>query len=129
MLRQAYQRCHPIRDEKARKRWRQQQANRCQVCNGRGDWLGLAVHHVIRFRRSDEPTNWILLCATCHGRCHDDPRDGRLTIGMVVLLKWFEAPDEFSLPRLMELRGGPVELTEPPAWLMEKRWPGRRRAS
>lgn len=120
-MRAPYKRCHPVRDPEARKQWAASKPNRCQACSRRPDWLGVQTHHIIRgVGRSDEAANMIRLCNDCHGRVHDDPQDGRLTLGMVAMLKWFADPDEFDMPRLMELKGGPVELTEPPAWLVAK---------
>ncbi len=106
MSRQPYQRCNPVRDVAARKRWRLTKGNRCQACGKRPGWLGVHIHHIIRFRRSDEPCNLLFLCAECHDAAHD----GRITLADACRIKRRVDPDEFDLARLVELRGQPIDL-------------------
>jgi len=119
-----YERVKPVRDEVARLRWLHKQISmygyRCQACYGRPDWRGAAIHHIIRFRRSDEETNFMLLCGCCHDLCHDGSGP-KLNLGVVCMVKFIENPDEFSLSRLEQLRGQPIELEPLPEWLQEKR--------
>lgn len=121
-MREPYQRVHPVRDEEARKLWRLTKPNRCQCCHRKPDWRGAHVHHIIRFRRSDEPTNLLLLCAECHDRCHDGAcENGKLTIGMMMTVKFLEDFEEFDQRRLAELYGSQFELEDLPNWLLALR--------
>lgn len=114
MARPPYQRCYPVQDEEFRKQWALQKkianGNKCQACGKRPDFRGLHVHHLIRFRRSDEAANLLLICANCHDLCHDGPGP-KLTIAACCAIKRRVDPDEFNLARLEQLRGGPI-----PGW-------------
>lgn len=120
-----YQKCRPVRDTKARSAWAARQDPHCQACGKpiwECDFRGLQVHHVARFKRADEPTNLLLLCAVCHGLHHDDAIrvNGhlleKLTIQDMIAVKRARAPEEFDLARLLALLGwasvdlGPVPL-------------------
>lgn len=51
----------------------------CQICKGKHKDSKLEVHHII-FRsqgRSDEESNLITLCHTCHDKLHKDFREGK----------------------------------------------------
>lgn len=126
-----YVKANPIRTkegEKARKKW----AAKCDHCHAcgisrenaprRDGGVPLAVHHIIRGSRSDEPTNWMMLCHRCHGLVHDDVyRDAegnelpRLTLGIILTIKQDRAPKEYDRQRLEQLYGAalPDELPEP----------------
>lgn len=124
-MRQPYQRVKPVRDQELRKMWSiAKKPYRCQACHGKPDWPGLAVHHLVRFRRDDSPCNLLLLCRRCHAAQHEDNHAGnahRLTLGMLLSVKQLEDPGEFDLERLAELYGGPVELEALPGWLCDLR--------
>lgn len=117
-----YQRCRPVRDEEARKEWARSKRQRCQSCHGKPCFLGLAVHHIVRFGRSDEPCNLLLLCNTCHAKIHDNPLGQRITLGMTLAIKWLEDEDELDIDRLQQLHGrGELLMDDLPVWLIELR--------
>lgn len=119
-MRPMYQKCKPVRDEEARVLWRAEQGSKCQCCLKAPDFRGLAVHHIVRFRRSDEPCNLLLLCGDCHEACHDGSGE-KLSIGMMLTVKVLTDPTEYDRPRLEELYGSPMELEPMPDWLLLKR--------
>ncbi len=123
----SYARVHPVRDPDARREWALAH-DCCMVCwkpwwVAAKDVAGLCVHHLVRWRRSDEPRNFMLLCMWCHDLCHDGQHriNGvlvpKLTLGMLVRLKRERDPEAFDLARLVALRGQPIEEEEPPAWV------------
>lgn len=126
VTRQPYQRCKPVRDDEGRRQWAVSQRQRCQVCLGRFDWRGWHCHHIIRFKRSDEPANWLLVCAVCHDKVHDAPNGQPLTVGHTLTCKQLAAPDEFDLARLEQLAGHPLECEPLPDWLLAVRGKGRK---
>jgi hypothetical protein len=111
-----FKQSHVITDPKARMLWMEtgDHGDRCQVCHrpwARAGWRGFAVHHIIRGAngRSDEPCNFLLVCARCHDMIHDGVyRDERtkellpaITLGMVLWIK--SHTDEWDESRLTEL--------------------------
>lgn len=97
----------PIRDWKANRAWADQRTH-CQLCQKLPYWPGLSVHHIVKFGRSDEPTNFLLLCHRCHElaeglNCSKEMPKFRL--GHALALKALVDPDEFDLERLGDLYG------------------------
>ena len=125
-----------IRDPEGRRMWARRQYPRCQVC-GRPDRLcdfrGLSVHHICRFRRSDEPTNFLLVCGVCHDAIHFVDHVGddgevleQLTVPMQFAIKKLRAPEEYDEQRLLVLWARVSYDPEPvPEWVQEK-WKSRR---
>ncbi len=105
-----YQRCHPVRDEEARRQWALTHEY-CQVC--KIFWktaifeqgFGLEVHHICKFGRSDEKTNFLRVCRKCHLRCEGLPVEKKLTLAEVLRIKKKYDPTEFNAERLQELYG------------------------
>ena len=75
--------------------------------------MGPAVHHIVKPGRSDEPTNFLLLCMRCHALSDDGMtyRDAggeispRLTLGVALAIKREADPGEFDAARLAALFG------------------------
>jgi hypothetical protein len=104
-----YQRCYPVRDEALRKRWMREKPDRCQICGERPDWRGCHCHHIVRFRRSDEGTNFLKVCADCDDRRLHDGSGEKLTLAQVCAIKKRLDPEEYDHARLEALYGGPIE--------------------
>ena len=133
-----YEKANPIRSkegEKARKKWAAK-CDYCQACGisrenapRRDGGVPMAVHHVIRGSRSDEPTNWMMLCHRCHGLVHDDVYrdvDGqelpRLTLGIILTLKQDRCPKEYDRARLEQLYGATLPDELPIPEFLEREW-------
>lgn len=132
-----YQRSNPVRtDEAARDRRKWAKAiGHCQACGilraaakRRDGGLDIECHHIIRGSRSDEPTNWLMLCHRCHGLVHDDvyyDADGsplpRLTLGIILTVKKLRNPGEYDRDRLQQLFGYQlVDELELPGFLVRE---------
>jgi hypothetical protein len=123
----------PVRDEKGRRVWALRHGY-CQACGrtagawGR-EWGGLSTHHIVKFRRSDEPCNFLRLC----GRCHD-LAEGRqvpmagggywsaLTVGVCLTLKRVREAEEWDQDRLTTLFGRTLPEAAPLPSLIEKEY-------
>ena len=106
-----YEKVNPVRDVAGRRAWMRMQ-DRCQCCRvhrSRTDFRGLSCHHIVKFKRSDEPTNYLCLCGHCHSRAEGVERP-KLTLAECCRLKRVSNPDEFNLARLEQLRGSPIEM-------------------
>lgn len=114
-MRRTYQRCKPIRDENARRQYRLQHLY-CQCCGirymdaERRDGKPLCVHHLIRFRRSDEVCNMLVACLRCHMTFHGALRiDGKeypaMPLGVQLSLKCEHDAENWNPDRLAELYG------------------------
>ncbi len=103
------------RDSKARNAWGLSKLN-CQACGfpfnppAWGRWR--EVHHIIgNVGRSDEPTNWLALCARCHKLAEGQQVrvDGELlpvlTLGMCLTIKAHADSEEWDGNRLATLYG------------------------
>lgn len=112
----AYQRVHPVRDDKGRRAWAERH-DYCQACGlpaheaERRHLVGLTTHHISKFRRSDEPCNFLRLCMTCHDLAElRAVRVGgvllpTLPVPVCLTLKMVREPAEFDLDRLRALAG------------------------
>lgn len=122
-MREPYRRCYPVKDEDARKRYGLEHT-RCECCGiawevgrKRDGGVGASVHHIIRFGRSDEECNLLLLCARCHGLIHDDEivvdgkRLPKITLGMTLWIKRERGP--WNTERLTALYGQTLPDLEP----------------
>lgn len=136
-----YQKAHPIRTaaaKKARVAWAKK-VLRCQVCGidreagrRRDGGLDAECHHIIRGSRSDEPTNWLLVCYRCHGLIHDAVyRDEageelpRLTLGVILTVKRLRNPKEYDRQRLEQLFGQTLVDELPLPEFYEREWESR----
>ena len=90
--------------------------DRCQMC---GDQRRLDVHHIIGGTkgRSDELTNLILICRSCHQSIHS----GHLTLSHVLWHQWAHNRDHLVWTRLACLRRQRLPTPEPD-WNRHYRW-------
>lgn len=108
----------------------------CEACGITAEaaasrYRSLEIHHIIKRGRSDERTNLIRLCRSCHQRAERTNRDDKswLLIGHVLSIKKLRDPAGWDAKRLAELcRPGkqvelPALLPIPPELLAEfERW-------
>ena len=81
----------------------------------------LSRHHIVKFKRSDDRTNILVLCHRDHqlaeGASIRDPRTRlllpRLTLGICLSLKKLRDPREYDEARLTELYGRALPDLEP----------------
>lgn len=99
------------RDARARRRWAEAHPW-CMVCGipaHLAPWPHLQCHHLARPVRSDEPPNWLMLCARRHDLAHGatvrvDGRElPRLTFAHLLWAKRRAGPSEHDPARLAEL--------------------------
>jgi hypothetical protein len=127
-----YRKVYPISDAEARRRHLDEFCY-CQVCGrsqsqAKYDIMGLVVHHIIRWRRSDEKCNFMSIDEPCHSLTHDGvQRDAsgvllpRLTLGMILWAKMVHDPANWLPDRLEALNGQRLpELKELPTHIMEQ---------
>lgn len=130
----------PIKDKKAYDLWGMLHRY-CQGCGisaadaALRDGVGLSRHHLVKFKRSDEPTNLLCFC----WREHHLAEMGVLYRGQVKLptlplavcltLKKLRDPDEFDPARLEELYGQCLPDPEPIPDFLLKEWRSRRKSS
>lgn len=93
--------------------------------------VSLTRHHIIKFRRSDERCNLLVLCSRDHdlAELRSVRRGGlllpKLTLGVCLSLKLLRTPDEYDAERLAELFGQALPDLEPvPQFLVDewRRW-------
>jgi hypothetical protein len=110
-----FEKAHPIYSPDARRAWllAGDHGERCQVCHRPAlptDWPPHVIHHIIRGAngRSDEPCNFLFLCARCHSLCHDawiQDKAGQplpeITLGMQLWIK--SQTSEWNPERLGQL--------------------------
>lgn len=107
------EKCHPVRDTKARKAWNREH-DHCQICwkpEGLVLFPPMQTHHIIKNGRSDEPCNLLRVCPACHGIIEGErwPMKGggywpRITLGMILKIKHDEG--QLDLDRLTMLYRG-----------------------
>ncbi len=119
-----------IRDDESRKEWAETKAlSGCTVC-GRPSacWRGWSVHHILpgRCGRSDEPTNWLFVCAICHDllekRQIRNPKTKAvlqtIPLGLALTIKLVRNYEDWSSERLAILSGVRLpSLLAIPAWI------------
>jgi hypothetical protein len=73
---------------------------------------GASVHHIVKFRRSDEPTNLLKMCGVCHDSAEGIERIGPfgipwplLPLGVCLSIKAAREPADFDIDRLRVLYG------------------------
>lgn len=133
-----YSKCKPVKDkvfydEYALERpW----CEACGVSASRAPYhhhcggVGLSRHHLVKFRRSDEATNLLVLCNRDHqlaeGILLRDPSTGlllpKLTLGMCLSIKKARSPELLDLDRLAELYGQALPDFEPIPEFIEREW-------
>ena len=113
-----YEKANIITSPLERERWKMEgdHGDRCQVCRrptSAYQWRGFAIHHIIGGAnvRSDEPCNFLLVCARCHDMVYNGPgghRDERtgeplpiITLGHTLWIK--SHTDEWDEDRLTAL--------------------------
>lgn len=116
----------PVHSRAARHRWVTSRETRCAFCwNRRVAFPGYAAHHLIKRSRSDEPTNFLLVCHACHQAAHGlSVPDGRpgLTLGMQLCVKKSTDPEEYDPVRLAELLHENLpDLEGLPSWYIAER--------
>ena len=84
----------------------------CGITGNKASWPGLSCHHLIIPGRSDEETNYAVLCAQCHNIVHG----GRVRVGGELLpslstssmlaVKEEREPELFDMKRLVALYRG-----------------------
>lgn len=129
----AYQRVHPVRKVWTRRRWGMRH-NYCAACGISDRRTRLETHHLVRFRRSDEPCNLLRLCGACHKAAsglfvvlRGFGRLPLLSFAACLALKKAADPEEWNGRRLAQLYGQPLPDPEPvPAWfgLRYEHWHG-----
>lgn len=118
--------CQPRKSKSSRRAYRvaHPYCLACGVPEERAPWPCLAVHHLVKPGRSDEPTNLMVLCHFCHLLCHGHTLDGglygfrwvigseqprvrmpSLTLGMQFNLKRLRDPSSWRPDRLAQLWG------------------------
>lgn len=97
------------------------------MCYAKDD---LARHHIIKFGRSDEWSNLMVLCCRCHCLAHGQtirsPYTGQpyptLSLGVFLTVKHASNPELFDMARLQELYGQTLPDMEPvPEWIFDER--------
>lgn len=123
-MRKPYKRVRPVDDADFYAAWAL--AHRfCQSCGipqlqaYRLHWPGLSRHHIIKFKRSDEACNLLMLCQQCHDLAEmrairvDGVLLPRLTIGICLMIKKVREPEAWDPVRLEELFGRRLPDLEP----------------
>ena len=89
-----------VKDPKAQKQYKAEW-DHCQICGRRGDW---ELHHLVGgARRSDELTNFLVLCG--FGRCHELAQHSPNWAGVLLFMKWYTDTEHIVWQRLTELKG------------------------
>jgi hypothetical protein len=133
-----YDRVRPVDDPAFYLKWALEH-RRCMACGvpyyhaaKQNHGVGLTRHHVVKFRRSDEPCNLLTLC----GRDHDlaEGRQVRvpggdgseiypaLTLGVCLTLKTVRDPENWDPGRLAELFGRALPGREPIPEFLQREW-------
>jgi hypothetical protein len=107
----------------------------CQVC-GISDrrarvesGVRNSVHHVVKFRRSDERTNLLKCCNRCHSLCEglqirhsDGTLYPTLPLGVVLTVKRSREPQDFDAARLEVIYGRQLPWPKPLPWIFEEQF-------
>jgi hypothetical protein len=113
--RSPYDRVKPIRDEQFRREWMARQTH-CQACGrtrreANYDVMPLTCHHIVKFGRSDEATNLLCLCQSCHDLAENRQIRVKglvllpLSLGNCLWLKRDRDKGEYDPVRLAQLYG------------------------
>jgi hypothetical protein len=129
-------RVRPVRDRQFYAAWALRH-DHCQACGIPASraafcrWPGLSRHHVVKFKRSDEGCNLLMLCQRCHDLAElRTVREGgvrlpTLSLAVCLTVKKNREPSEYDHERLRELYGRPLPdlLPVPPVIEAEyRRW-------
>lgn len=119
------ERAYPVKDEVVYRTYFDEHPY-CEACGGKDT---ISRHHIIKFGRSDEKTNLLVLCYRCHSLAEGlrvrNPETQelwpRLSIGVCLTIKKTRDPQDLNLPRLKELYGSSLpEMEQIPQWLVDE---------
>jgi hypothetical protein len=109
--REPYEKLNIVRDPTAAIRWRATVPPECMLCGWDGAYdLGsgkhLETHHIAGAAgRSDEPEDFLLVCAGADDGCHEACTANKIKLGDVLAAKQLCDPSNYNRERVMILKG------------------------
>mgnify|MGYP001618064570 CR=1 FL=1 len=107
--REPYEKLNVVRDPMAAIAWRSEMPQVCMLCGWHLQYeIGrhLEVHHLAGAAgRSDEPCNFLLVCAGTDTGCHEACTANKINFQEQLEAKQACDPQHYDGPRLMKLKG------------------------